>query len=225
MIIDIPIEYEWVDLDLLPAGDRSGEHAPGTATRVSLSMPCVVQLPPDREKLGNELYEFLREERKRYELKAMVLACSFVSRDAPLLKAILAISLERDDGIAENRPVAWNLTPERLTKPGTHFSSTFSLELSINPKVRVEVAEQPTTQDDQHILIAHGEGSSTPEWEFKRTKQSDFDGIHRIGMTIMTPRGAPATARLALSALIRHRKLGLIPCSANLPPQLQLAAL
>ena len=167
----------------------------------------------------------MRQEEWRYELRALALTCSFLSRDVPLLKAVVAISLERDDGDPKDRPQAWNLQPKRLAKPGTRIQKSVSFEVGFVPKLRIDMSEQPSNDDDEFIGLAHGEGGHLPEWEFKRSARYDFDGIHYLSMSVMRPRRTSASAHVALSAMYSDKRLGIVRRAMQIPPQLQKAAL
>ena len=159
----------------------------------------------------------MRQEEWRYELRALALTCSFLSRDVPLLKAVLAISLERDDGDPKDRPQAWNLQPKRLAKPGTRIQKSVSFEVGFVPKLRIEMSEQPSNDDDEFIVLAHGEGGHLPEWEFKRSARYDFDGIHYLSMSVMRPRYTSASAHVALSAMYSDKRLGIVRRAMQIP--------
>lgn len=222
MLVEVPFDEDWTELGIAPGAERKDSGAEsGTSSKIFLSRPRVLTLSPDRDLLGSELYDFMRQERKSYELRMIAFACSFLSEDDPLLRATLVVSLEREDGITEDRPQAWNLQPKRLAKPSTRLQKSFSFEASFNPKARLDISERTTPEDDEYIVLGYGEGSSAPEWIFKRTSKHDFDGIHYLGMSVMMPRHTSGSAHLALSAKYSHRRLGIMRSAFQIPPQLR----
>jgi len=222
VLVEMPFDEDWTELEFARRAERKEAGAESrTSSKIFLSRPRVLAISPDRDLLGSDLYNFMKQERRNYELRMIALACSFLSEDDPLLRATLVVSLERDDGITEDRPQAWNLQPRRLAKPSTRLQKSFSLEASFNPKARVDLSEQTSPEDDEHIVLGYGEGSSTPEWVFKRTSKHNFDGIHYLGMSAMIPRSIPSSAHLALSAKYSHRRLGIARSAFQIPAQLR----
>lgn len=220
MIVDIPLPAHpsLINVDLTPAGDRSG--APSRISDlVSVSTPVVGPLDVDQAARDYpHLSAYLQQRRRTHELKTLSIACSFASRSHPLLRAAIVISLTTDDQATEHTPIAWCLQPDRVDKPVRSLPTKLSFYIAVPPKAKVEVG--PAQEDphrERYVILAHGEGTANPEWIFRRTSQHDFDGTHWLGMIVLLPRKAPVTADIALTAAIRDKKLGMIPCSADLP--------
>ncbi len=213
-------DTKWVDIDLLQSGDRS----PGTSTRlkgrVSMGIPLLMPFDPARSTLPGRVAEYLHANEGRYDAVVLSFPCSFASGDTALRRAVVAVALTCDDDQGEP-PVAWGLAPRRLDIPIRQRSGAFDFELSVPFKAVVKVGEKQDFGAKEYILLGHGEGTSDPEWWFRRTKTSDFDGRHDLEMVIMIPHGRPASARLALSAAVRKRAGGIIPYTAALPDSIQ----
>jgi hypothetical protein len=220
MIIDLPLPADprLIDVDLIPEGDRYD--APSRiSSLVSVSAPVVGPLDIDKAARNYpHLSAYLQQRRHTHELKTLSIACSFASRSHPLLRAAIVISLTRDDQATDHTPIAWCLQPDRVDKPVRTLPTKLSFDIAVPPKAKVEVG--PAQEDpnrERYVILAHGEGTATPEWLFRRMSKHDFDGTHWLGMIVLLPRKTPVTADIALTATIRDKKLGVIPCSADLP--------
>lgn len=157
-------------------------------------------------------------QRRTHEIKSLRLACSFTSRSHPVVRAGVTVSLALDDRGPDDAPIAWCLQPARIDKPTRSLPAKLSFDITVPPKATVELGPPQDSATRQHyIILAHGEGTTAPEWVFRRTSQNDFDGIHWLGMVMLLPQEAPATAQIALTATISHHTLGIIPCTADLP--------
>jgi hypothetical protein len=221
--VDVPLPGEpcLIDIDLIPAGNRSG--VPNRVTSlVCVSEPVIS--PLDVDQVANDtphLSAYLQQRRRTHEVTSLTFACSFTSRSHPVIRAVVAISLTRDDQAVEQAPIAWRLQPNRIDKPTRTLPAKLSFDIAVPPKAHVEVGPiQEDPHKQRYIILAHGEGTTEPEWLFRRTSQHDFDGIHWLGMIVLLPRKTPATAQIALTSSIRHHKLGIIPCSADLPERI-----
>lgn len=213
-------DTKWVDIDLLQSGDRSPEKNARLKSRVRMSIPYLTPFDPARSTLPERVGEYLRANQGRYDAVVLSFSCSFASGDTPLRRAVVAVALTCDDDQSEP-PVAWGLVPRRLDTPVRERSGAFEFELSIPFKAVVKVGEKQDFGDKEYILLGHGEGISDPEWWFRRSKTSDFDGRHDLEMVIVIPHGRPASARLALSAAVRKRAGGIIPYTAALPDSIR----
>lgn len=220
LIINIPLPSDpsLIDVDLVPAGDRSGVPS-RVSSLIAISAPVVAPLDIDEAARDYpHLGAYLQQRRRTHELKTLRIACSFASRSHRLLRAALVISMIRDDHATEDAPVAWCLQPDRVDKPVRSLPTKLSFDIAVPPKAKIEVG--PAQEDphrERYVILAHGEGTATPEWLFRRTSQYDFDGTHWLGMIVLLPKKILVTAEIALTAAIRDKKLGMIPCSADLP--------
>jgi hypothetical protein len=226
LTVPIPENPELVEVDLIASVDRSDTDTRRTAGLVSVGLPLVVPLDLAQISKNSPLIAaYVRENKKVHIAKALALPCSFTSGSHPLISAAVAVSLICESGVSQHEPIAWCLDPRQITKPIQAREMKLSFDLAIPPKFGMELGDRYPLEDDRYILLAHGEGTSTPEWWFRRTRHNDFDGIHWLGMMILLPRNEPATARLALTAAVRHRKLGFLPYSAHLPEQVRQVTL
>jgi hypothetical protein len=220
IIIDIPFPKQQylVDVDLIPEGDRAD--IPSRVTSI-VSVSELIASPLDLNQIAKDnphLRAYLQQLRRTHEVKSLSFACSFASNSHPVIRAAVEVSLTRNDQATDVTPIAWCLEPSRIDKPASSFPAKLSFEIALPPKAKVEVGpRQESVHKERYILLAHGEGTATPGWLFRRTSQHDFDGIHWLGMVVLLPRKAPVTAQISLAAAIRYRKLGIIPCSADLP--------
>jgi hypothetical protein len=223
VIVDVPLPDEpcLIDIDLIPAGDRSGVPSRVTSL-VCVSEPVISPLNVDQVAGDNpHLSAYLQQQRRTHEVKILTFACSFASRSHPVMRAVTAISLTRDDQAAEHAPIAWCLRPARVDKPARSLPAKLSFDLAVPPKAKVELGpRQEDPHKERYIILAYGEGTAAPEWLFRRTRQHDFDGIHWLGMVVLFPRKTPATAQIALTAAIKSVKFGILPCLADLPERI-----
>jgi hypothetical protein len=228
MIIEVPLpeKPELIAIDLTPEGDRSQPLPEQISSLVSVGRPLLNPLDADQlAKESPHISAYLRQNKRSYGAKTLALPCSFASRSHPLVSAAVAVSLTSDSQAGEI-PVAWCLQPDRVNKPVLGRPFKLSLDISLPPKASFEVRSPEQRPGIEHyIILASGEGTADPGWQFRRTGQHDFDGIHWLGMVVMFPRNTSVTAQLALSASIRYKKIGIIPCSADLPAQISSVAL
>jgi hypothetical protein len=235
VIIDVPLpeEPDLMGIDLLPEDERSpdlpesGDLPDRVSRLVAVGRPLLNPIDADQlAKASPHINAYLLQHKHSYEAKTLAFPCSFVSRSHPLVRAAVAVSLTSDGQAAEDTAVAWCLQPDRVNKPVLGHPFKLSLNFTVPPKASVEVGSpEQRPEIERYIILAYGEGTPDPEWLFRRTGQHDFDGLHWLGMVVMFPRNAPATARFALTAAIRHKKIGIVPYSADLPEQISSIAL
>lgn len=223
VILDVPLPHEpcLIDIDLIPAAERSGVSSRLTSL-LCVSEPVISPIDVDHIAKDNaHISAYLQQRRGTHLVKSLAFACSFASRSHPLIRAAIAISLTCDDPVAEHAPIAWCLQPARLDKPTRTLPAKLSFDIAVPPKAQVQLGpRQENAHKERYIILAHGEGTAVPEWLFRRTSQHDFDGIHWLGMIVLLPRKTPTTAGVALTAAIKDKKYGILPCSANLPEQI-----
>jgi hypothetical protein len=228
VIVDMPIARvpQLVAIDLVPPVDRSDIELRRTSGLVSLSIPVVN--PLDLRLLNEsspQVAEYIRQKAPVYEGKVLTFACSFVSDPEPLVRAVIAVSLICGDSTMREGPIAWCLEPRHITKSAPTRPMKLSFDLTLPPKAAMELGDERRVEENKYVMLAYGEGTSSPEWLFRRTRHNNFDGIHWLGMVVLVPREEPSVARIALTAAVQHRKWGVIRYTARLPEQISRVTL
>lgn len=202
------------------AGDVSAEEATAPR-RVSFGRADPIPLTP--ETAGDALRERLvADEGHRYWVLAFT--CSFTPDDDPVLESRLAIrlSLDGEGGVAD-APVAALLDPERLAtrRERTRTLSLGPKALAGPAEIGAEASQSSKVEIEEAYVVATGKGQSVAQWFFRRQSAVALEGMHDLRMVVRSPASLPARAELKLTAKIRRRFAGIVPYSAQLPPDLR----
>jgi hypothetical protein len=190
---------------------RGATRPPAPRGGVSLGEPVAVALTPDFATEDAALRAFLEAEPSRYWL--VHLACTFrldEDEDAPLHKAWLRTEL----GAERGRPIAWSMTPMRLAR-ATERSRT--LKLGADAKLaQAGVEAGSATEGSLVYLEALHLLEPTPTWEFSRTEADEIRGSALLALVVRAPSDAAVQGTVALSAVARSRRFGVLPFKAEL---------
>ena len=203
--------------------DVSGRRAPAVelAGRLSLGEPVGVAITPDFAAADAELCAFVQAEIDAARYWLVHLACTFTLGDGdPLDKAWLAVELARADGGVTGRPIAWSMSPMRLSRA---IEQSRTLKLGADAKLAqagVEVAR--TVEGSVVYLEALHLRESTPTWEFTRTDADEIRGATLLALVVRAPVGAVVDGSVELTAALRSRRFGVIPFRAELPDRPRL---
>lgn len=179
-------------------------------------------IPLTAETAGDALRERLvADEGHRYWVLAFT--CSFTPDDEPVLESRLAIRLSLDGDAVADVPIAALLDPERLAsrRERTRTLSFGPKALAGPAEISAEASQSSKVEIEEAYVVATGKGQSVAEWFFRRQPAVALEGMHDLRMVVRCPASLPARAELMLTAKIRRRFAGIVPYSAQLPPDLR----
>ncbi|MFI0723646.1 hypothetical protein [Streptomyces sp. NPDC021224] len=209
-----------VALESVPRLQSPAPH-PRVEGRVSVSTPVVHPLTP-REAAADtaEWLGFLTAEAAHSDYLLLSVTCAFrpPANGDPFADATVGILLEAPGAPADRQPVAWSLSPRHRSRPaGRSTAVTLTARLAI---VESTLAVTPGAPRESPFVIGMGERDSDPEWRIHPTSAHPLVGDETFTVIVKAPAATPAQARVSVTATLRHRRLGLLPYRAALPPAL-----
>jgi hypothetical protein len=206
-----------VDLVLEPRLHMPGAHS-RISGRVSLGTPVVRPLTADSATTDPRWREFLEAEAAHSAYLMLSLFCTFrAAPDGdPIADAAIGVRLQAPDAPADQQPIAWSIDPKRRARPVPRTGRiSLTAKLTI---VESTVEYTPDGSREELFVVGMGERDSDPEWRFCAVSGSPLVGDEELTIVVKTPAGIPARADVTVAATIKHRRLGLIPYRADLPP-------
>lgn len=181
----------------------------------SLGQPVSMKLTPERVSDDQALVGFMEERAGVSDFYLIHLGCTFnPPADDPVVWASLQVFLSRVDGVPEPLPIAWSMTPQRLTAP---VESQATARLGAHLKfVEAEIQRTTTLTDNQIYVEALFELEPRPGWQFSRTKSAELHGVQRMSLVAMVPAAVEVRYSLELKASIERKRWGLIGYQADL---------
>ena len=218
MEVQVP-ELVELDTTLAPAAatSRRGEvHPRELRARLSLGDPLSVALTPDFAADDDELRAFVEGEAASARYWLVHLACTFTPADAERLEsAWLTVTLRREDGGGNPRPIAWSMSPMRQERP---VQRSRTLKIGAKAKViEANVDVGATVTGGLIYLEALNLQESTPSWEFRRTGADEIAGSCRLALVVRGPREVGVDGTVELTATVRTRRFGLLAVRADVP--------
>lgn len=201
-------------------------HVPGAPERVggrvSLGAPMVRPLTAAAAAAGDADWRpFLEAEGRDSVYLLLSLFCTFRAdpdSDA-IVDAAVGIQLEAPDAAADRQPIAWSIAPKRRSRAVNRAGRVaLTAKLAI---VESTVEYAPDLAGEEVFVVGMGERDSDPEWRFRATGGFPLIGDEELTVVVKAPAGVPARASVTLAATVRHKRLGLIPYRAALPPVFQ----
>jgi len=190
-------------------GNHIGQPPPGERLAGRMRIGGPVCIPITLEWVGDdqELRRMLMAEAHDYNYSLVHLASTFQPQeDETFDKAWVQIQLECVDGGDIPMPIAWSMTPAKISQPVT-FSTGVSVGASLK-FVHIDGSFERNLERDAIFLEALNELRYDPVWEFSRTAKSDLRGSQRLVMVVRAPKAATVRGHLHLKAtIIKHRFL------------------
>ncbi|MEO3773986.1 hypothetical protein [Micromonospora sp. B9E7] len=197
-------------------------HAPDAPSRVlgrvSLGSPVVRQLTAASATSDPDWREFLEAESEHSTYLMLSLFCAFRAAPGsdPIVDAAVGVHLKAPDAPADRQPIAWSINPKRRSHvvPRTgRISLTAKLTI-----IESTVEYAPDGSGEELFVVGMGEHDSDPEWRFRAVSGAPLIGDEELTIVVKTPAGTPARADVTVAATVKHRRLGLLPYRADLPP-------
>ena len=220
--IELP-DMDWHDTVLeleqrVTKGSQTAHPPPGEqlADRMRIGGPVCVPITLKLAGDDHELLAMLMAEAHDYRYVFLHLACTFQPQeDETFDKAWIQIQLECADGVDMPIPIAWSMTPTKISQPIT-FSSGLSVGASLK-FLHVDGSFQRELARDLIFLEALNEMRADPTWAFSRTRQADLRGSQRLVMVVRAPKAATVRGKLHLKATVQRRFLKVFPYRVSFP--------
>jgi hypothetical protein len=212
-------DTELVEVDLVTEPTLFGGGDGGKLSRrLQIGRPIVRPLTADQCAGAVPTLQGYAERRQDLRFVALQLDVSFrPDDDEPHVRAGVGVSLKTQEQGLE--AVARALSPVRSSAP---VQRTTTIGLALNLQFVEPTVERSTSAEhEETFLVASGEGTPDPEWQFTRTRRFQLEGIHSLRLVIEAPCSTGVDARVALSSTVRRRRYGLVPYRAALPPELE----
>lgn len=169
--------------------------------RASVGKPQVRPIRHDEVSDDPELLSFLDHSGSDYYL--VRLTCSIgVSPDDVLDGATVGVDLRAGNG----EPIAWSLSPLRLTQRVRHPKLTLGMDINLGPMLTIRGDWARADEEEQCYVYALGEREPDPEWRYRRTADDKLDGVHDMALVVQARRGAEVDGTVRISARITHRR-------------------
>lgn len=190
--------------------------------RVSLSTAVVHALTAEEAAAGEaEWLGFLTAEAPHSDYLLLSLTCAFrpPANGDPFADAAVGVLLESPGEPADRQPIAWSVSPKKRSHPVERATTVgLTARLAI---VETTLEVTPGQGREEIFVIGMGERDSDPEWRVKATGRHPLIGDETFTLIVKAAAGAPVQAHLTVAATIKHRRFGLIPYRADLPPALR----
>jgi hypothetical protein len=191
-------------------GGRTSEER--IAGLISLGRPIAMPVRPEIVK-DKQLRAFLTGEKRSSRFAFVHIVISFHPSSQLLESVVVSLSLSHREGPQVPAPIAWSLSPVKVTTPGTVVD-----KVGLTAKLGVASYEASQTSEaskEDAFLVAVGERESDPEWRFTGTRKRPLVGVHGLSTVVQAPAGVQVFADLLVAATIR-RPLGLTRYRAEL---------
>ncbi|WP_052850415.1 hypothetical protein [Streptomyces avicenniae] len=190
--------------------------------RISIGAPAVRRLSAaEASAVGGEWGAFVAAEAPHSDFHLLSLACTFrpPANGAPLVEAAFGLRLASPGEPPERQPIAWSLSPKARTRPVERRTAvSFTAQLAL---VEAGVEVGPGSAGEDLFVTGMGERDGDPEWRFRAVPDHPLIGDETLTTVVRAAAGAPVLAHLVAAATLRHRRFGLIPYRAALPPTLR----
>lgn len=184
-----------------------GEHEPGSTPQLTgrifvggpLAVPVTLEFVADDPGLRAFVE---REAHSTFHIVHM--SVSFATDSTAPMLGTATLELRLTSAVPPE-PVAWSMTPLRLTD-----TSHVERRLRLGPQLKlIDVEfEQTTAREREEVFLqAQRELRSDPAWEFRRTKTSPLYGSHRLVMVVRAARGQSTNITAVVRATVRKNLL------------------
>lgn len=179
--------------------------------RGAVDLGEVISVPLDASLAGDDalLKHFLQKEGDGYRFHLLRLVCGFrPGKGETFDRAWLTFDLRREDGGPANRPIAWSMEPERLSRP-VEISTTVKLNSKLGfsgAEVGGEIGGGEKYSRDEVFLEAYKQQQATPFWEFRTTSKVDLQGSYRLSMVVRSPAAVVTGGEVSLSVGVKQTR-------------------
>lgn len=197
-----------VDLPLHPritkgVGYSAAVEAP--TRRLTVAAPMIASVTPELLKDDPEGLVFLQSSHG-FSFNIVSLAATFYGDERdPFEEVWLALTLRREDNLAEPAPIAWSMKPLHdgdvvETSSSLKFDPGFKFGI-MEPTIGGEIATKVSRHDP--FLTAYGLQQSQPSWHFRRTEARNIEGSFRLYLVVKKPCECSTIGRVAVRATVR----------------------
>ncbi|WP_326596643.1 hypothetical protein [Streptomyces sp. NBC_01803] len=180
---------------------------PPLAGRILFAEPHAVPVTPEFAASDPELELFVRQEAAHSVYHLVRLAIGFTAEPPTPRLESASVHLTLSSPGASVQPVAWSMTPVRVTEQRERQRT-----LTLSPQILfggVEWSTTTTVPDGDTFLLAVGGRTAEPRWDLRRTRTMPLAGDQPLSLIVKAPRGATtsitATVRASTkSALLRR---------------------
>lgn len=192
-------------------GDPVPPEADLTA-RLRIGGPLVVPISESDVAGDPDLLALMRYETASHRFHAVHVACTFTPQgDERFIRAWVGFELTSDEGEA---PIAWSMTPDKLTHP---LKLTGSVELGADVKfVGMKSTGTQEREIDEAYLVAINLLRADPTWEFSATPSQPLDVSQRLSLIVQRRANLTGRGKLRLRALVQRRHFKAFPYDVSL---------
>jgi hypothetical protein len=167
---------------------------PSTALdgRIRLGEPISVPVSTEFTKDDAALRTFVEQEAARYAYHLVHLAITAVSESGQAQFESLSVALRLSATQPAPAPVAWSMTPLRVTDVA-QLTTTFHLgpQLKLfNVEAELGAVDHEVARPSTQIYLeALNELRNDPTWALRRTRDMKIRGTHRLALVVRAPVG------------------------------------
>lgn len=195
--------------------------APGTAPplfeKLSMTPPVVVGLRPEQATSDPRIAAFLAAQAGETKFSLVQFKVGFApAEDEPITMAVVEVSLET--GGAPVSPFVTDMTPDKIVDPSDltrDLEGKIDLEI-FGQKIGFSLKHSTQRPAGELFLVAAGIGKPRVGWEINETGSMKIGGTLVFNLILQAPSGQPTAGRVAVTARVRRKKLGIIPYRALL---------
>lgn len=185
----------------------------------ALSNPIAQLVTPKMVKDDPELVEFIKSNAAEFKFCLLHATCTFYPlEDEPFEQAWLNVTLSCADGREVQKPTVWSMRPEwQATELQISSETSLGSKLKFQD-IGFDASNKVVTSWKKELTFLQGYLiDSDPFWEFNATKTAEIRGNYKLSMIIRVPASISGISTLALRAVIKRKKLGLIPYMSDFP--------
>jgi len=187
--------------------------------RVKLGGPLAVPVTPEYVAESADLRTFVEQEAARYRYHLVHISVTFEAApdDPPLATAAMDLALLSPR--SSRPPIAWSMSPLRITDP-TEITSSITL----GPQLKLAGIDRTITRVRNDIFLqAFRELRADPGWQLRRTPAMALFGCFRFNMVVRSEIEAVTELATTITASVPRRGW-LRSYSSSLPDPLIMSA-
>ncbi|MGK5534227.1 hypothetical protein [Streptomyces sp. URMC 129] len=181
-------------------GPADGPAVPPLTGRVLFGAPLSVPLTPEFAASDPELELFVRQEAAHSVYHLVRLGIGFAEQPPTPRLESASVHLVLSAPGAAVQPVAWSMTPERVTEQRERQRTvTLSPQFLFGGLGEVSTTTTAVAEGTP-FLLALGARTSEPRWVLRRTRAMPLVGDQPLALIVRAPRGVPASIAATVHA-------------------------